>query len=122
MTGEAVHPLRAWRLREGYTLDAAAAGVETVRSTWHDWETGRRLPGDRETYDRLYRFSRGAITPNLMIFPYGLPPIGQMPLPFEAPPAPLLELDDQDAARNDGDDQAAVTEQGSGETALQAAA
>jgi transcriptional regulator with XRE-family HTH domain len=91
MSGEAVHPLRAWRLREGLTLDAAAAGVDTVRSTWHDWETGRRLPGDRETYERLYRFTKGEITPDRMIFPFGYPPIGQMTLPLEvAGDTPLL--------------------------------
>lgn len=86
-----IHPLREWRLREGYTLDAAAAGVETVRQVWYDWETGRRLPGNRDTYDRLYRFTKGEITPNSMIFPFGFPAIGQMALPFGGGPAPLLE-------------------------------
>lgn len=108
VTGEAIHPLRAWRLGEGYTLDAAAAGVETVRSTWHDWETGRRLPGDRETYNRIYRFTKGAITADVMIWPFGKPPIGQMALPFAAPPAPLF--DDADAAVGRGDRPATVTE------------
>jgi hypothetical protein len=85
MTGEVIHPLRAWRLREGYTLDAAAAGVDTVRSTWYDWETGRRLPGDRDTFSKLYRFTKGEITPDRMIFPNGYPVTGQMTLPLEVP-------------------------------------
>jgi hypothetical protein len=121
MTGEAVHPLRAWRLAEGYTLDAAAAGVETVRSTWFDWETGRRLPGDRETYDRIYRFTKGAITADAMIWPFGKPPIGQMALPF-ATPAPLL--DHANATVGDRDDVSAGAEHGGadGSHQLQAAA
>lgn len=91
MSEGAVHPLRKWRLDEGYTLDAAAAGVDTVRSTWYDWETGRRLPGDRETYERLYRFTKGKISANTMIFPYGLPPLGQMELPIGAGGMPLFD-------------------------------
>jgi hypothetical protein len=92
MTGEVIHPLRAWRLREGYTLDAAAAGVDTVRSTWYDWETGRRLPGDRDTFSKLYRFTKGEITPDRMIFPNGYPVTGQMTLPLEVPaPTPLFD-------------------------------
>jgi hypothetical protein len=101
MSGDAIHPLRAWRLAEGFTLDAAAAGVETVRSTWYDWETGRRLPGDRETYNRIYRFTKGEITADVMIWPFGKPPIGQMALPFTSAPAPLFE--DADAAVGDDD-------------------
>jgi hypothetical protein len=109
MSGDAIHPLRVWRLREGLTLDAAAAGVETVRSTWYDWETGRRLPGDRETYDRLYRFTKGEITANQMIFPFGYPAIGQMALPF-AQPAPLLDYADPPVG--DGDDGSTIDEHG----------
>jgi hypothetical protein len=118
--GEVVHPLRAWRLREGYTLDAAAAGVDTVRSTWFDWETGRRLPGDRDTYERLYRFTKGEITANAMIFPFGFPAIGQMALPFGEAPAPLL--DHANAAVGDGDDEAAGNERGDASADMQAAA
>lgn len=110
MSGETVHPLRSWRLREGLTLDAAAAGVDTVRSTWYDWETGRRLPGDRETYDRLYRFTKGEITANEMIFPSGYPTIGQMSLPFGGGPAPLL--DHANASVGDSNNVAAGAEHG----------
>jgi hypothetical protein len=121
MSGDAIHPLRAWRLREGYTLDAAAAGVETVRSTWYDWETGRRLPGDRETYDRIYRFTNGEITANVMIWPFGPPPIGQMALPFAVPGSTPL-LDHADAAVDGDDDETPAGEHGAPAAALQAAA
>lgn len=83
------------------TLDAAAAGVGTVRSTWYDWETGRRLPGDRETYEKIYRFA--GLTPNDLIFPFGLPTTGQLELPIDAGAGPLF-----DAARPEHELQAAA--------------
>jgi hypothetical protein len=85
-----VHPLRAWREAQQprMTLDAAAAGVGTVRQTWYDWETGRRIP-DRTYMPRIYGFTQGVVRPDHF---YELPPIGQMALPFETGPAPLLDL------------------------------
>lgn len=69
------------------TLDAAAAGVGTVRQTWYDWETGRRIP-DRTYMPRIYGFTKGVVRPDHF---YELPPIGQMALPFETA-TPLLDL------------------------------
>jgi hypothetical protein len=71
------------------TLDAAAAGVGTVRQVWCDWERGRNIPS-RTYMPRVFSFTRGAITPNDF---YDLPPIGQLELPMEPPaPAPLLDV------------------------------
>lgn len=80
------HPLRRWRLSQdpALTLDAAAAGVGTFRGTWYDWETGRRIP-DRSYMPKLYRYTRGAITPNDF---YDLPDLATGNLPLEAPEAP----------------------------------
>jgi transcriptional regulator with XRE-family HTH domain len=86
-----VHPLRAWRLEQGYTLDAAAAGVGTVRSTWCDWESGRRIP-DRSTMPKVFAFTRGAVTPNDF---YDLPDLAhaQPELPIPDAAEPELQLD-----------------------------
>lgn len=56
-------PLRAWRLKKGYTLDAAAAAVGTVRQVWYDWETGRRRPGV-EAMEKIFLVTDGAVEPN----------------------------------------------------------
>lgn len=90
MENERLHPLRKWRLEQGFTLDAAAAGVGSVRSTWHDWETGRRIP-DRDAMPRLYAFTRGVIDANSFHFPDGLPDLETPELPLSEGPAPLLD-------------------------------
>lgn len=74
------HPLRAWREAQApdMTLDAAAAGVGTVRQVWWDWESGRRIP-NRTFMARIYELTRGAVSPNDF---YDLPPLGQLPLPL----------------------------------------
>lgn len=82
------HPLRLWRLNKGWTLDACAAGVGTVRQVWRDWEIGRRIPA-RSFMLAIYRFTQGEIEPNDF---YDLPPIGQIELPIdELHPVPLLD-------------------------------
>jgi hypothetical protein len=91
MVGEQVHPLRRWREERGYTLDAAAAGVLTVRQVWRDWEIGRRLP-DRTFMHRLYIFTRGAITADTMHWPFGYPDFETPRLAVEGvSPAPLFD-------------------------------
>lgn len=117
--GGDVHPLRVWREGQApkLTLDAAAAAVGTVRQVWWDWERGRRIPSQR-FMAAIWKFTAGAIAPNDF---YDLPPIGQMPLPFGAAPAPLLDY--ADAAVGDGHDAAAEAEDSSPRgTPMQAAA
>ncbi|OJV30667.1 MULTISPECIES: helix-turn-helix transcriptional regulator [unclassified Sphingomonas] len=58
-----IHTLRAWRLGQGLTLDAAAAAVGTVRQVWYDWETGRRRPGP-DALERIFLITDGAVEPN----------------------------------------------------------
>ncbi len=87
MSGDRSHPLRQWRLERDYTLDAAAAGVGTVRQVWYDWEGGRRIPS-REFMAAIYRFTRGAVTPNDF---YDLPDLETGSLALDDEPAPLLE-------------------------------
>jgi hypothetical protein len=58
-----IHALRRWRLSQGLTLDAAAAGVGTFRGTWNDWETGRRIP-DRNYMPKVWAFTKFAVEPN----------------------------------------------------------
>lgn len=99
-----LHPLRRWRLSQGLTLDAAAAGVGTYRGTWNDWETGRRIP-DRNYMPKVWAFTRFAVEPNDF---FQRPDPHQEALPLEADaafdlpprPAPLLaavEREDQAA-------------------------
>lgn len=101
MTEQPVHPLRKWRVEQGLTLDAAAAGVGTFRGTWFDWEVGRRIP-DREYMQKVHRFTRGAVDANAFHWPNGLPDLGQGELPLPPSPAPLLDriddAQDEDAA------------------------
>lgn len=87
MADDPPHPLRKWRLEQGLTLDAAAAGVGSFRGTWYDWETGRRIP-DREYMPKVYRFTRGAVQPNDF---YDLPDLDQPALPLGDAPAPLFD-------------------------------
>ena|SRR5438874_328699 len=87
MVDEPLHPLRKWRLEQGLTLDAAAAGVGSFRGTWYDWETGRRIP-DREYMPKVYRFTGGAVTPNEF---YDLPDLETPELPLGAAPTPLFD-------------------------------
>lgn len=90
MVNELLHPLRKWRIEEGLTLDAAAAGVGTFRGTWYDWEIGRRIP-DRDYMPRVCRFCRYEIMPNHFYFPQGVPEPFQIELPLDSGAAPLLE-------------------------------
>ena len=47
--------LRAWRLARDLTQRAAGEKVTVSGPTWHDWETGGRVPsaGYREALERL---------------------------------------------------------------------
>lgn len=60
-TDKNASPLRAWRIEHGLTLDAAAAGVGTVRQVWYGWESGRRRPGPRYM-PKLREFTSGAVS------------------------------------------------------------
>lgn len=87
--GGVVQKLRDWRERQQpeMTLDAAAAEVGTVRQVWFDWEKGRRIP--RPAFmAAIWKLTKGAVAPNDF---YDLPPIGQLELPIEPAPAPLLD-------------------------------
>ena len=55
--------LKAWRKRQGLTLDAAAASVDTVRQVWFDWENGRRRPS-AHALERIFILTRGEVEPN----------------------------------------------------------
>ncbi len=92
MIDEPLHPLRQWRLDQGLTLDAAGAGVGTFRSTWYDWEIGRRIP-DRTYMPKIYLFTRGEIDANSFHFPNGFPDLHQAALPFDGGDAPLFAVD-----------------------------
>ncbi len=82
MSHDPLHPLRQWRLDQGLTLDAAGAGVGTFRSTWYDWEIGRRIP-DRTYMPKIFLFTRGVIDANSFHFPNGFPDLRQPVLPFD---------------------------------------
>jgi transcriptional regulator with XRE-family HTH domain len=52
--------MRSWRKRNGLTVREAAArivinGAPVDHSSWHAWETGRKIPRDRETVLELER-------------------------------------------------------------------
>jgi transcriptional regulator with XRE-family HTH domain len=55
--------LKKWRMSNGYTLDAAAAAVGTVRQVWFDWENGRRRP-NASALEQIFILTQGAIQPN----------------------------------------------------------
>lgn len=59
--------LRSWRKRNGLTVREAAArivvnGVSIDHSSWHAWETGRKIPRDRATVLELERVT--GVQPN----------------------------------------------------------
>jgi len=54
------HPLRAWRLSKGFTLDHCAKGVGTTRPVWHAWETGKRRP-DPNFMPKVRKFTGGEV-------------------------------------------------------------
>lgn len=93
MVDEGLHPLRKWRLGQAprLTLDAAAALVGTVRAVWYDWEIGRRIP-DRTFMPRIYRATRGEVTPTDF---YDLPDLETAELPLALAPAPVPLFDGQ---------------------------
>lgn len=55
--------LKRWRMSQGYTLDAAAAAVGTVRQVWFDWENGRRRP-NATAMEQIFILTNGAVEPN----------------------------------------------------------
>ena len=47
--GKPINELKAWRKAAGLTMEAAGArivvdGTPADKSTWHGWESGRKLP------------------------------------------------------------------------------
>jgi transcriptional regulator with XRE-family HTH domain len=70
MTPAAIdHPLRAWRKRQGLTMDVCAARCGTSRQVWSDWELGRRRPGKR-LMPQVRAFTGGEISAD-DFFPLG---------------------------------------------------
>ncbi|MEA3036826.1 MAG: hypothetical protein QOH04_2603 [Sphingomonadales bacterium] len=84
--------LSAWRREEGLTQEELAQQLGCTQPYISDLERKNRpSPPSSDFLDRLYRLSRGAVTPNDVIFPYGLPDIDTPELQLEAP-APLLDV------------------------------
>ncbi|MGN6124780.1 MAG: helix-turn-helix domain-containing protein [Sphingomonas oligoaromativorans] len=38
------HPLTAWRMAAGLSMQKAAALIPCTRQCWRDWERGHRIP------------------------------------------------------------------------------
>jgi transcriptional regulator with XRE-family HTH domain len=78
-----VPELRQWRTDRGLTFEEAAAlvvvdGVPVQKSTWHAWESARRVPAPAYM-TALYELTGGAVRPEHF---YHLPAI-------ETPKAPI---------------------------------
>lgn len=65
------HPLRVWRLSQHLTLEEAAALIGMSRRSWLAWEEG--LYPRSGTIAKIYRATRGAVTPNNFVWPRGMP-------------------------------------------------
>lgn len=57
-----VHPLKTWRQRAGLTQEALAAALGVSDMAVSRWERGG-LP-EKEAWQRLIDFTRGAVTPD----------------------------------------------------------
>jgi transcriptional regulator with XRE-family HTH domain len=69
---EPIHPLRAWRVVRGFTLEEAAKCVGAGKQAWLDWERGRRIPS-RVFMTRIYRATGGTISADRLYWPEGYP-------------------------------------------------
>ena len=79
MLKQPIHPLRTWRLDRGYSLGEAAKCVGTIRQTWLDWETRRRIPG-QEYMTKVYRVTGGTVGADQFYWPDGYPGLtGELP-------------------------------------------
>lgn len=83
--------LAEWRRRQGLTQEAFAASIGCVQSliSLVERATEPRVPST-EVIRRIYRATAGAVTPNDLVFPEGLPDLNTAELPLAVPPTPLF--------------------------------
>lgn len=81
--------LAEWRKEQGWTQDELAAALDCSQPfiSLIERRTGGQIPS-RDWMLKIWRLTKGLVAPNDF---YDLPPIGQLELPMEATPAPLLD-------------------------------
>lgn len=83
------NPLKAWRLRCGYSQEYVAHRLKVSMGTIARWETWQRFP-EHQYFQRIYKLTKGEITPNsfarwLVIL------MSQSTVPLASPVVPQLE-------------------------------